>query len=129
MKNHIPHSGTILKLHSRKHFLKNLTKSFLTGFVMILVSLGIGGIGYHFFGSLDWLSAFLNASMILTGMGPVDPMVEPLGKLFAIFYSLFSGVTFLIIAGIIFAPIYQRFLHKFHLDIYSSNQENIEGKE
>ncbi len=128
MKNQIAHSGTILKLHSRKHFLKNLTRSFLTGFVMILVSLGIGGIGYHFFGNLDWLSAFLNASMILTGMGPVDPMVEPFGKLFAIFYSLFSGVTFLIIAGIIFAPIYQRFLHKFHLDIYSSNQENIEGK-
>ena len=128
MKNQIAHSGTISKLHTRKHFLKNLTKSFLTGFVMILVSLGIGGVGYHFFGNLDWLSAFLNASMILTGMGPVDPMVEPIGKLFAIFYSLFSGVTFLIIAGIIFAPIYQRFLHKFHLDIYSSNQENIEGK-
>lgn len=127
MKNQIAHSGTILKLNSRKHFLKNLTRSFLTGFVMILISLGIGGIGYHFFGNLDWLSAFLNASMILTGMGPVDPMVEPFGKIFAIFYSLFSGVTFLIIAGIIFAPIYQRFLHKFHLDIYSSNQENIEG--
>ena len=96
---------------------------------MILVSLGIGGLGYHIYGNLDWLSAFLNASMILTGMGPVDPMISPAGKLFAIFYSLFSGVTFLIIAGIIFAPIYQRFLHKFHLDIYTSVQENIEDKE
>ena len=96
---------------------------------MVLVSLGIGGLGYHFYGNLDWLSAFLNASMILTGMGPVDPMLSPAGKLFAIFYSLFSGVTFLIIAGIIFAPIYQRFLHKFHLDIYTSVQENIEDKE
>ena len=129
MKNKVDHSGSILKLHSRKHFFKNLTKSFITGFVMILVSLGIGGLGYHFYGNLDWLSAFLNASMILTGMGPVDPMISPAGKLFAIFYSLFSGVTFLIIAGIIFAPIYQRFLHKFHLNIYTSVQENIEDKE
>ena len=124
MKNQVKHSGSILKLHSQKHFVKNLKRSFLIGSGLILISLGIGGIGYHYFGNLDWLSAFLNASMILTGMGPVDPMVSSAGKLFAIFYSLFSGVTFLIIAGIIFAPIYQRFLHKFHLDIYTSDEEN-----
>ena len=129
MKNQIQHSGSILKLHSKKHFVKNLTRSFLIGSGLIIFSLGIGGIGYHFFGNLDWLSAFLNASMILTGMGPVDPMTSSSGKLFAIFYSLFSGVTFLIIVGIIFAPIYQRFLHKFHLDIYTSAQENIEDKD
>ena len=129
MKSQIAHSGSISKLHSKKHFVKNLTRSFLIGSGLIIFSLGIGGIGYHFFGNLDWLSAFLNASMILTGMGPVDPMTSSTGKLFAIFYSLFSGVTFLIIAGIIFAPIYQRFLHKFHLDIYTSAQENIEDKE
>ena len=129
MKNQIQHSGSILKLHSKKHFVKNLTRSFLIGSGLIIFSLGIGGIGYHFFGNQDWLSAFLNASMILTGMGPVDPMTSSSGKLFAIFYSLFSGVTFLIIVGIIFAPIYQRFLHKFHLDIYTSAQENIEDKD
>lgn len=95
---------------------------------MILVSLSIGGIGYHYLGNLDWLSAFLNASMILTGMGPVDPMISSGGKLFAIFYSLFSGVTFLIIAGIIFAPLYQRFLHKFHLDIYGTDEESFDNK-
>jgi hypothetical protein len=129
MKNQIKHSGSVLKLHSKKHFVKNLTRSFLIGSGLIIFSLGIGGIGYHFFGHLDWLSAFLNASMILTGMGPVDPMLSSSGKLFAIFYSLFSGVTFLIIVGIIFAPIYQRFLHKFHLDIYTSDKESIEDKE
>jgi hypothetical protein len=129
MKNQTKHSGSILKLHSKKHFVKNLTRSFLIGSGLIIISLGIGGIGYHFFGNLNWLSAFLNASMILTGMGPVDPMISSSGKLFAIFYSLFSGVTFLVIVGIIFAPIYQRFLHKFHLDIYASAQENIEDKE
>jgi len=129
MKNQLPHSGSILKLHSQKHFVKNLTRSFLIGSGLIIFSLGIGGIGYHVFGNLDWLSAFLNASMILTGMGPVDPMISSSGKLFAIFYSLFSGVTFLIIVGIIFAPIYQRFLHKFHLDIYTSDKESIEDKE
>jgi hypothetical protein len=129
MKNQLTHSGSILKLHTKKHFVKNLTRSFLIGSGLIIFSLGIGGIGYHVFGNLDWLSAFLNASMILTGMGPVDPMLSSSGKLFAIFYSLFSGVTFLIIVGIIFAPIYQRFLHKFHLDIYTSAQENIEDKD
>jgi hypothetical protein len=129
MKNQVRHSGSILKLHSKRHFLKNVTRSFLIGSGLIIISLGIGGIGYHVFGNLDWLSAFLNASMILTGMGPVDPMLSGAGKLFAIFYSLFSGVTFLIIAGIIFAPIYQRFLHKFHLDIYTSDKESAEDKE
>jgi hypothetical protein len=128
MKNQTQHSGSILKLHSQKHFVKNLTRSFLIGSGLIIISLGIGGIGYHFFGNLDWLSAFLNASMILTGMGPVDPMINSSGKLFAIFYSLVSGVTFLVIVGIIFAPIYQRFLHKFHLDIYSSDEENERTK-
>ena len=129
MKNQLTHSGSILKLHTKKHFVKNLTRSFLIGLGLIIFSLGIGGIGYHVFGNLDWLSAFLNASMILTGMGPVDPMTSSPGKLFAIFYSLFSGVTFLIIAGIIFAPIYQRFLHKFHLDIYASNQDDEQQNE
>lgn len=128
MKTQSQKTGSIKKLHPRKHFFKNLTRSFSIGSGLILISLGIGGVGYHFFGNLEWLSAFLNASMILTGMGPVDPMITPAGKLFAIFYSLFSGITFLIIAGIVFAPVYHRFLHKFHLDIYSSNEENIEGK-
>ncbi len=128
MKSTETHSGNILKLHTRKHFVKNITRSFLIGSSLILISLGIGGVGYHFLGNLEWLNAFLNASMILTGMGPVDPMITPAGKLFAIFYSLFSGITFLIIAGIVFAPIYQRFLHKFHLEIYSSDQPNNEGK-
>ncbi len=124
MKNQIPQSVTILKLHSRKHFIHNLTRSFFIGSGLIIFSLGIGGLGYHYFGNLEWLDAFLNASMILTGMGPVNPMIGSAGKLFAIFYSLFSGVTFLIIAGIIFAPIYQRFLHKFHLEIYGSDKED-----
>lgn len=123
MKNQVKHSGSILKLHPKKHFVKNLTRSFMIGSALIIISLGIGGVGYHYLGNLEWLSAFLNASMILTGMGPVDAMITPTGKLFAIFYSLFSGVTFLIIAGIIFAPIYQRFLHKFHLEIYADDEE------
>lgn len=124
MKNQGQHSGSILKLHSRKHFIHNLTRSFLIGSGLITISLGIGGMGYHYLGNLEWLDAFLNASMILTGMGPVNPLTSSSGKLFAIFYSLFSGVTFLIIAGIIFAPIYQRFLHKFHLEIYGSSKED-----
>jgi hypothetical protein len=80
------------------------------------MSLGLGSWGYHFFGGLGWTDALLNAAMILTGMGPVDPMKSEGGKLFAVFYCLFSGIVFLSLMAIILAPIYHRFLHTFHLD-------------
>jgi hypothetical protein len=66
-------------------------------------------------GELPWIDSFLNASMILTGMGPVDKMTCEAGKLFAAFYSLYSGVAFLTTMGVILAPILHRALHKFHL--------------
>jgi hypothetical protein len=84
---------------------------------ILAVSLGLGTAGYHGFGSLSWTDAFLNASMILTGMGPVDRMDTEAGKLFASFYALYSGIAFLTMAGVLFAPIYHRFLHKMHLDM------------
>ena len=83
---------------------------------MLCVSVGIGMAGYHVWGGLGWLDSFLNASMILTGMGPVDRMDTDAGKLFASLYAIFSGVAFLGFVGVLFAPAYHRFLHKFHLD-------------
>jgi hypothetical protein len=74
-------------------------------------------LGYHVFGSLHWIDALLNASMILTGMGPVDPMQTVAGKLFASCYALFSGIVFITTAGVLLAPVVHRVLHRFHLEI------------
>jgi hypothetical protein len=81
-----------------------------------MVSLGLGMTGYHVFEKLPWIDAFLNASMILSGMGPVAPIQTDAGKIFAGCYALFSGLTLVAILGIIFAPVVHRFLHKFHLE-------------
>ena len=80
------------------------------------IGLGLGIIGYHYVAGLKWIDALLNASMILTGMGPVNEMVTTRAKLFASFYALFSGVVFLGIASVLVAPFAHRLLHKFHLE-------------
>ena len=79
------------------------------------IDLLLGGAGYHYFGRLPWIDAFLNATMILTGMGPVNPMTTTPGKLFSISYALFSGIAFLTAMAVLLAPIIHRGLHKFHL--------------
>jgi len=88
------------------------------GFTMLLlgVSLGIGMIGYHYVDELPWLDSLLNASMILTGMGPVDPMKNDAAKWFASFYAIFSGVAFLSTVAVFLSPLVHRFLHRHHLD-------------
>jgi len=83
---------------------------------LVAFALGIGMSGYHYFDSLSWLDSFLNASMILGGMGPVDAIQTPAAKLFAGFYALFSGLVFIAFAGILVLPVAHRLLHKLHLD-------------
>lgn len=83
---------------------------------IIVISLAGGTAGYHTLGSLAWVDAFENASMILGGMGPVDPIASTAGKLFASFYALYSGVIFLLLAGLMAAPVFHRILHHFHLE-------------
>jgi len=78
-------------------------------------SLAVGIAGYHWWGGLDWLDALVNASMILGGMGPVDPITRPAGKWFASAYALYSGVALLTSVGIIFTPGLHRLLHAFHI--------------
>ena len=80
------------------------------------VALGIGVLGYHHFAGLPWIDSLLNASMILTGMGPIDPMRSDAAKLFASLYALFSGVVFLTAVALLLSPIFHRLLHHFHLD-------------
>ena len=103
-------------LLSRRLFLRRLGRHALAATGLIAGSLGLGVLGYHVFENLSWLDALLNASMILGGMGPVNELHSRAGKLFASFYALFAGVVFLLIAGVLLAPIAHRILHRLHLD-------------
>jgi hypothetical protein len=109
---------TIKKLLSRKEFYKHIARNAIIGTVMILLALGIGMIGYHHYQPMTWVDAYINAAMILSGMGPVDNMKSDGGKIFAGSYALFSGLTFIAIIGVIFAPIFRRFFHKMHIDLF-----------
>ena len=103
-------------LLSKKKFRLRLFRNFLWGGVIVALSLFIGTLCYRFTEDLGWIDSFLNASMILTGMGPVNPMTNTAAKLFASFYAIFSGVVFLTTIAFVLSPVAHRFLHKFHLD-------------
>ena len=100
----------------RKVYYRRIVRHAALGVAVIVVSLGIGMMGYHFFEKLPWVDAFVNAAMILSGMGPVATLQTDGGKIFAGCYALFSGLTLIAILGIIFAPVVHRALHKFHLE-------------
>lgn len=96
-------------------FAKRLALNAILGLILLIFSLGIGMLGYHFLENLSWIDSLLNASMILGGMGPVNPLQTDAGKIFASFYAIYSGVILLASVGILATPIFHRFLHKFHL--------------
>ena len=100
----------------KEKYYKRIFRNFFSASIVIFVSLFLGVLGYHFIEDLNWVDALLNASMILTGMGPVDIMRTTAGKIFSSFYAIFSGVVFLTSVAFILAPIAHRFLHKFHLE-------------
>ena len=97
-------------------FLWRLSNHAFFAFVLVAGSLTIGILGYRYLDDLSWIDSLLNASMILGGMGPVDPLKTKAAKLFASVYALYSGLVVLVAAGIIFAPVFHRILHKFHLE-------------
>lgn len=101
----------------RPLWLRRLTLSGVVAVAIVGAALGIGVAGYHVFVGLDWLDATLNAAMILSGMGPVDRLGTVAGKIFAIFYALFSGVVFIGVAGILVAPWAHRLLHGLHAEL------------
>ena len=103
-------------LLSKAEFLKRVLRFFLYSFVLLSISLGIGMVGYQQFAHLSWIDAFYNAAMILTGMGPANPMPDNAAKLFSGGYALFSGLAFLSTAAVLFAPIAHRFLHLMHIE-------------
>jgi hypothetical protein len=99
----------------RSLFVRRLRQHALLTAAVILGSLAIGILGYHLTEDLSWLDSLLNASMILGGMGPVDPVRTDAGKWFASAYALYSGLVVLIAASILIAPIAHRILHRMHL--------------
>lgn len=108
-------------LAPRRVFVQRMARYLAVSTAIILVSLLIGIVGYHLTEGMSWIDSLLNASMILGGMGPVDPVRTVAGKLFASFYALFSGMVFLVAVGVLIAPAFHRFLHRFHLQMGSDN--------
>jgi len=96
-------------------FIAHLTRNIIVGMILIAAGLYIGMLGYHHFEHMTWIDAFANASMILSGMGPLTPLLTNGGKLFAGFYALFSGLTFIIVIGLMLAPLIHKFFRKIHL--------------
>jgi len=102
---------------SARHLARRLAKTAAIVVGMVAAALAVGAVGYHELSDLPWLDATLNAAMILTGMGPVDHMVTPGAKIFAIVYALFGGLFFLSMVAVLLAPVAQHFLHRFHMEL------------
>lgn len=97
-------------------FVIKLGRNVLIGAGIILISLLIGMVGYHQLENMSWVDAYLNASMILSGMGPAAELHSDEGKIFAGSYALFSGIIFIVVMALILGPVVHRFIHKFHLE-------------
>ena len=114
------------KLLSRKKFFFRLVRHGLAACAIVVLALGSGILGYHGFEGLPWIDATVNASMLLGGMGPVNPLHTTAGKLFASLYALFSGLAFIVIMGVVLAPVAHRLLHQFHWDNDPDGKEDTD---
>lgn len=101
---------------SRTSFLRRLLLQGLWALGLLLVSLAAGMIGYVALEHLSWIDAFLNAAMLLGGMGPVNPPQTTAGKLFAGVYALYAGLVFIVSAALLFTPVLHRVMHRLHWD-------------
>jgi len=101
---------------SRRGFIGRLVRHFAASQALVLLSLGGGMLGYSHYEGLGWRDAFLNAAMLLGGMGPVEMPVTPGGKLFAGLYALYAGLVFLVVAALLLAPVVHRIMHRMHFE-------------
>jgi phosphotransferase system glucose/maltose/N-acetylglucosamine-specific IIC component len=118
-------------LVTRRSFVRRLLFAAVLSAVLLAIWTVIGMIGYHTFAGLGWVDAFLNSAMIVGGMGPVDVLNNQPAKIFAGFYAILSGVIFLSVFGLLFGPVFHRFMHRFHLDTderEESQQRSTESK-
>lgn len=103
-------------LLNRKQFFHRVLQHSFYSFIAVMTAWGMGVLGYHWLGHLNWVDSILNAAMILGGMGPVNTLDNDLAKLFSAAYALFSGLFFIGIAALLLAPFAHRLLHHLHLD-------------
>ena len=103
------------KLISINTFYLRLLKHVLIAGLMVAVSISIGAIGYHSLEEMKWIDAIYNASMILTGMGPVTVLKHDSSKIFASVFAVYGGIIILAITGLVLAPLAHRLLHIFNL--------------
>lgn len=120
-KEHPMFENKYQPLAKKKVFYNRLLRMWLIATAAIIVCLYIGVAGYHYIAHLAWIDALHNASMILSGMGPVAPIDNVAGKIFSSAYALFSGVAFITNIGIFLSPVVHRFLHKIHLEHKKEN--------
>ena len=118
------------QLASPAAYRRRLIQSGAAGFIMVAISLAAGMAGYAYFEDLGWLDSFVNAAMILSGMGPLHDPETTGGKLFAGIYALYSGFAVLVIAAVTFAPAIHRMLHRFHMPTEEDEErdEKRDGK-
>ncbi len=107
------HSEPLLSI---RHFVRRLAGHSLAALLVVGVSLAVGTLGYHRFGRLAWIDAFLNTSMLLGGMGPVGELCTDSGKIFASLFALYSGLMLIAVTTLILAPVLHRILHRVHLE-------------
>ena len=105
----------------RREFVRRLGRSTAAGAVLLAFSLSIGIFGYHFLGGLSWIDAFVDAAMILSGMGPLSPLHTDAVKLFAGCYAIYCGIALITTSAIILTPLIHRSLHRFHLEWGKNN--------
>jgi hypothetical protein len=97
-----------------RHIVHSLALNAAWAALLVAISDGIGTLGYHWFAGFRWIDSFLNASMLLGGMGPIGDLPNDGAKLFASVFALYSGLVFLVVAGLMLAPMFHRVLHRFH---------------
>ena len=107
-------AGKTARPRFRQHMLKHLAEQGLYAAALIVFSIMLGMAGYHWIVGLPWLDAFLNTTMLLGGMGPVDAMRSGAGKIFAGIFALYSGLVFLAVTAFVLAPVFHYVLHRFH---------------
>jgi hypothetical protein len=103
------------RLLPRAEFLWRVVRHFCIGLATVAVALFVGVAGYHWLAHLPWVDALVNASMILGGMGPIDPLPNAASKIFASLYALFSGLVFIALLAVVLAPFLHRLIHGFHI--------------
>ncbi len=111
------------QLLSRPAFLRRQAHYAVLALGIIGASLLVGMLGYHELEGLAWIDAFVNAAMLLGGMGPIGELHTDAGKFFAGFYALYCGVVLLLSLGVLFAPVIHRLLHRFHLELEEQDDQ------